>query len=182
MRQAFDHQPRHRHIDQGLTRGWQFLIIFAQPPEHQQPGEAAFDVSTIMRSSSHGLSRSSDMRSLLDEVRLPLRGVTRLGGRVARRAPWSGSQSLLAGRTTVSGGQAQPHPPLRPTGCSAPARALGATHGCATDAALSVICRTHVRSPTTTLRAQAQEDVAACGAEVPPGGASVPPPTGGGKA
>jgi hypothetical protein len=182
MGQSPQHQSDHHGIDKRFARLTELLVVLAQTATLPAPAQGAFDVSTIMRSSSHGLSRSSDMRSLLDEVRLPLRGVTRLGGRVARRAPWSGSQSLLAGRTTVSGGQAQPHPPLRPTGCSAPARALGATHGCATDAALSVICRTHVRSPTTTLRAQAQEDVAACGAEVPPGGASVPPPTGGGKA
>ena len=30
--QSFDHQPRHRQINQGLTGGRQFLIIFGQAP------------------------------------------------------------------------------------------------------------------------------------------------------
>ena len=43
MRQSFDHQPRHRQIDEGFTRGWQLRIIFAQPSARQKPGEGAFD-------------------------------------------------------------------------------------------------------------------------------------------
>jgi hypothetical protein len=86
---------------------------------------------------------------------------------------------LRAGRTTVSGGQAPPHPPTQPTVCSAHASGLEATHVGATDAALSWICLPPVRSLTTTIRARAQADVAACEANGPPGAASVPPPTGG---
>src|SRR5262245_52061989 len=157
-----------------------FLVPADQhAPEAIHPTMRALDVSTIILSSRHCLSRSYDMTYLLDAIRRPLSGVTPLVGSVGRRATCSGSHSLLAGCTTVSGVHAQPHPPMRPTVCSVHASGLGATHVCATDAALSLICLAHALSPTTTIRAQAKGDVAACGADVPPGAASVPPPTGG---
>ena len=69
--------------------------------------------------------------------------MTLVVGSVRRRATGADSHRLLAGRTAVSGVQAQPHPPMRPTVCSAHASGLGATPVCATDAALSVIRLTH---------------------------------------
>jgi hypothetical protein len=136
------------------------FIIFAQPAIAPHPGDGAFDVSTIMLSSRHCLSRSYGITYLLDDIRLPLSGVTLLVGNVGRRATGSGSHSLLAGCTAVSGVQAQPHAPRRPTVCSAHASGLGAPHVCATDAALSLICLTHALSPTTTTRARARADIA----------------------
>jgi hypothetical protein len=157
-----------------------FLVPADQDtPEAIHPAVRALDVSTIMLSSRHCLSRSYGMMYLLADVRPPFSGMTLLVGNVGRRATDSGSHSLRAGRATVSGVPAQPYPPRRPTVCSAPASGLAATHVCATDAALSLIGLTHALSPTTTIRAQAKGDVAACGADVPPGAASVPPPTGG---
>jgi hypothetical protein len=157
-----------------------FLVPADQhAPEAIHPTMRPLDVSTIMLSSRPRLSRSYGMTYPLDDIRPPSSGVTLLVGSVGRRATDSGFHRLLAGRTTVSGVQAQPHPPRRPTGCSAHASGLAAIHVCATDAAWSLICLTHALSPTTTIRAHAKGAVAACGADVPPGAASVPPLTGG---
>jgi hypothetical protein len=173
------HEPTHRQIDHRFAAFREVLILFTEAAIAADPGERSFDVSTIMLSSRHCLSRLSGMTYPLEESRPSLSGATLGVGSGGRRATGPDSHRLLAGRAAVAGVPAQPHPPRRPAVCSAHASGLGATPVCATDAALSVIRLTHALGLTTATRAQAQGGVAACGADVPPGAASVPPPTGG---
>jgi hypothetical protein len=73
--EAAEHQPTHRQVDHGFAALREVFILITQAAIAPDPGDGAFDVSTIMLSSRHCLSRSYVMTYLLDDIRPPSSGV-----------------------------------------------------------------------------------------------------------